>query len=169
MENTYANTKKELDRIRNKYGCKGEMIFRTALQYIIEYGQSQFNESGWVENQLTLIDAKHDMAEAKGKNLWIGREFERAIVECAREIAKVEAYSMLVYIQKEVWLSNEGGIDYERAVRLLKNCLNWFADDGCGYATMLERLELLDFDDNEIEALGYGYLFGAREDEEYEM
>lgn len=164
MMNTYAITKKELDNIRHTYSCKGEIIFRTALQYIVEYGQSTFNENGWVENQLTLIDVKHDKAEAEGKTLWISREFERAIIECAREIAKVETYSMLVYIQKEVWLSNEGGIDYERAVKLLKNCMEWFADDCCGCAETLEKFELLDFDDNEIEAMGYGYMFDVRED-----
>ena len=165
MMNTYAITKKELDNIRYLYSCKGEMIFRTALQYIVEYGQSTFNENGWVENQLTLIDVKHDKAEAEGKTLWISREFERAIIECAREIAKVDAYSMLVYIQKEVWLSNEGGIDYDRAVKLLKNCMMWFADDCCGCAETLEKFELLDFDDSEIEAMGYGYMFDVREDD----
>ena len=164
MMNTYAITKKELDRIRDEYGCKGEVIFRTALQYIVEYGANKFNNDEWVENQLVLIDGKHDEAEVEGKHLWIGREFEKAIIECAREIAKVEAYSMLVYIQKEVWLSNEGGIDYERAVKLLKNCMEWFADDCCGCAETLEKFELLDFDDNEIEAMGYGYMFDVRED-----
>ena len=164
MMNTYAKTKQELDRIRGKYGCKGEVIFRTALQYIVEYGCHNFNNDIWVEDQLILVDGKHDEAEAEGKHLWIDREFEKAIIECTREIAKVETYSMLVYIQKEVWLSNEGGIDYERAVKLLKNCMEWFADDCCGCAETLEKFELLDFDDSEIEAMGYGYMFDVRED-----
>ena len=157
--------KKELDNIRHMYSCKGEIIFRTALQYIVEYGQSKFNDYLWAESQLALVDEKHDEAEAEGKHLWLSREFEKAIIECAIEIAKVEPYSMLVYIQKEVWLSNEGGIDYERAVKLLKNCMEWFADDCCGCAETLEKFELLDFDDSEIEAMGYGYMFDVREDE----
>lgn len=162
--NTYANTKKELDRIRDKYGCKGEVIFRTALQYVVEYGQNKFNNDEWVENQLVLIDGKHDEAEAEGKNLWIGREFEKALIECAREIAKVETYSMLVYIQKEVWLSNEGGIDYQRAVELLKSCLGWLVDDCCTHKEIINRLELIDFEEEDFEALGYGYLLNEEED-----
>ena len=165
MMNNYANTKKELDRIRDEYGCQGEIIFRTALQYIVEHGQSTFNDNGFVDNQLVLIDVKHDKAEAEGKNLFITRKFERAFIECAREIAKVDTYNLLVYIQKEVWLSHEGGIDYQRAVELLKNCMEWFADDCCGCAETLEKFELLDFDDSEIEAMGYAYMFDVREDD----
>lgn len=67
MMNDYAETKKELDRIRDEYGCQGEIIFRTALQYIVEHGQSTFNDNGFVDNQLVLIDVKHDKAEAEGK------------------------------------------------------------------------------------------------------
>ena len=164
MMNNYANTKKELDRIRNEYGCKGDIIFRTAIQYVVEYGQRRFKRKTWVKNQLHTIDVKHDIAESEGKTLWISREFEKAFVECAAEIAEVDTYSLLVYIQKEVWLSHEGGIDYERAVQLLKNCLNWFADDCCGCAETLERFELLDLNDDDIEELGYGYMFDVRED-----
>jgi hypothetical protein len=166
MMNTYAKTKKELDDIRHAYACKGEIVFRTALQYIVEYGQSTFNDDGWVENQLTLIDVKHDKAEAEGKILWIGREFERAFIECAREIAKVDAYSMLVYIQKEVWLSHEGGIDYERSVQLLKSCMSWIEEDHASLGEMLDTLEYIGFDDDDIEALGFAYVLDVREDEE---
>ena len=164
MENTYAITKKELDRIRDEYGCKGEVIFRTALQYVVEYGQNKFNNDEWVEEQLVLVDGKHDEAEVEGKHLWISREFEKAIIECAREIAKVETYSMLVYIQKEVWLSNEGGIDYERSVQLLKSCMSWIEEDHASLGEMLDTLEYIGFDDDDIEALGFAYVLDVRED-----
>lgn len=163
---TYAETKKELDRIRSEYGCKGEVIFRTALQYVVEYGASKFNNDGWVEEQLVLVDGKHDEAEVEGKHLWIGREFEKAIIECARDIAKVEAYSMLVYIQKEVWLSNEGGIDYERAVQLLKGCMaNIEQWNDCRNELTLGEFEDIGFDDEEIEELGFAYVLDVREEE----
>lgn len=167
MENTYAITKKELDRIRSEYGCKGEIIFRTALQYVVEYGQCKFNDKGWVNNQLTLIDAKHDIADAQGKHLWIGREFERAIIECASEIANVEAYSLLAYIQKEVWLSNEGGIDYQRAVELLQKCIYDIEErENCEDKLLFQALENIGFGDDDIEALGFGYLLNNGEEEE---
>jgi hypothetical protein len=61
-------------------------------------------------------------------------------------------------------LGHEGGIDYQRAIELLKNCLGWFADDCCGCAETLEKFELLDLNDNDIEALGYGYILDVEEE-----
>ena len=166
---TYAETKKELDRIRNEYGCKGEMIFRTAMQYLVEFGQQRFQSEKWVERQLHAIDVKHDLAESEGKILWIDRGFEKALVECAVEIAKVDIYSLLVYVQKEVWLSNEGGIDYERAVQLLRGCMSniemW---NDCQCALTLGEFEDIGFDDEEIQELGFGYVLDVREKEEEE-
>lgn len=166
MMNNYAKVKNELDRIRSEYGCKGEMIFRTSLQYIVEFGQDQFSDEEWVEEELRSIDKKHDEAEAEGKILFIGREFEKALVECAREIAKVDAYYMLVYVQKEVWLSDAGGIDYEQAVRLLKGCMSWIEEDHSSLVGTLGAFEDIGFDDDDIEALGFGYVLDVREEEE---
>lgn len=157
----YVETKKTLDKIRNEYGCKGEVIFRTSLQYIVEYGQSQFNNDKWVEEQLILVDGKHDEAEVEGQHLFIGRDFEKALIECAREIARVNSYDLLVYIQKEVWLSDEGGMDYDRAIQLLKGCMNWIENDG-DHSETLDNFEWLGFRDDEIEALGWGYILDLK-------
>ena len=162
----YAETKKELDRIRDEYGCKGEVIFRTALQYIVEYGQNKFNNDEWMQEQLILIDGKHDEAEAEGKCLWIGREFEKAIIECAQEIAKVDTYNLLVYIQKEVWLSDDGGIGYKRAIDLLKKCMADIEDARYfNNKDTYEAFEYVGFTDDEIQTLGFGYIFDYEEDE----
>lgn len=163
----YAETKKELDRIRNEYGCKGEMIFRTALQYVVEYGQSKFKNNKWVQEQLMLVDGKHDEAELEGKTLWIGREFEKSLIECAAEIANVDTYGMLVYIQKEVWLSHEGGIDYQRAIELLKDCMDDIEQrEHCEDKLTLCAFEDLGFDHEELITLNFGYLLNVMEDEE---
>jgi hypothetical protein len=165
--NDYVDSKKTLDKVRDEYGCKGEMIFRTALQYVVEYGQCKFNNDEWVTSQLMLVDGKHDEAEAEGKFLFIGREFEKAIIECAKEIAKINPYDLLVYIQKEVWLSHEGGIDYERAVELLKGCISNIEQwNDCQCDLTLHELEDIGFDDDEIEELGFGYVLSVREEEE---
>lgn len=162
----YAETKKELDRIRNEYGCKGEMIFRTSLQYIVEYGSLRFKDGEWVQSQLDLVNEKHNKADAENKILFVGREFEIALIECAREIARVDIYGMLVYIQKEVWLSNDGGIDYERAVRLLQGCMSNIEQwNDCRNELTLGEFEDIGFDDEEIEALGFAYVLDVREEE----
>lgn len=164
---TYEESRKTLNKIRQEFGCKGDVIFRTAIQYVVEFGQNTFYDNGWVENQLTLIDVKHDNAEAEGKMLWIGREFERAFIECAVEIAKVNTYDLLIYIQKEVFWSDEGGLDYARAMELLHNCINWFIDyDCCETAVMRERLEDLDFTEDELYTLGLDWLFDTVEEDE---
>ena len=165
----YAETKKELDRIRNAYVCKGEMIFRTSLQYIVEYGSIRFKDDEWVQSQLDLVNEKHNKADAENKILFIGREFEIALIECAREIARVDTYEMLVYIQKEVWLSNEGGIDYQRAVELLKSCMDEIEQrENCEDKLTLYALEDIGFDDEELVELNFGYLLNTTEDEEYD-
>lgn len=162
----YAETKKELDRIRNEYGCKGEMIFRTSLQYIVEYGSIRFKDDEWVQSQLDLVNAKHNKADEENKILFIGREFEIALIECAREIAKVDTYGTLVYIQKEMWLSNDGGIDYEKAVHLLKSCMNWIEENHGSLWETYDMFDELGFNDEELETLGFSYLFDVREEEE---
>ena len=35
----YVENKKTLDKIRNEYGCKGDVLFRTALQLVVSAGQ----------------------------------------------------------------------------------------------------------------------------------
>ena len=163
---TYENSRKTLNKIRQEFGCKGDIIFRTAIQYVVEFGQAMFKDEEWVKDQLNKVDAKHDVAEAEGKNLWIGREFEKAFIECAAEVAKVNTYDLLIYIQKEVFWSDEGGLDYQRAIELLHSCMNWFIDyDCCETKEMLKRFNDLDFTDYELEMLGLSWLFETVEEE----
>lgn len=157
----YAETKKELDRIRDEYGCKGEILFRTSIQYVVDCGQQNFQDAEWVNEQLDITDKKHDAFDRENKTPFISREFEKALVECAQEIAKVNTYDLLVYIQREVWLGGSDGMDYQRVVELLKNCVGWFVDDCCSREEIIDRLELLDLNDNDIEFLGYGYLLNT--------
>jgi hypothetical protein len=163
---TYENSRKTLNKIRQEFGCKGDIIFRTAIQYVVEFGQAMFKDEEWVKDQLNKVDAKHDVAEAEGKHFWIGREFEKAFIECAAEVAKVNTYDLLIYIQKEVFLSDEGGLDYQRAIELLHSCMNWFIDyDCCETKEMLKRFNDLDFTDYELEMLGLSWLFETVEEE----
>ena len=162
----YAESKKKLDSIRSEYGCKGEMIFRTAIQYVVEYGQRMFSDEEWVQGQLNRVDAKHNQAESDGKILFVGREFEKAIIECSVKVADINAYDLLIYIQKEVWLSHEGGIDYGRAVQLLKGCMaNIEQWNDCRNELTLREFEDIGFDDEEIVEFGFAYVLDVREKE----
>jgi hypothetical protein len=159
---SYKVSKTTLNKIRDDYACKGEVLFRTALQYVVECGQHLLQDPLWVQTQISTINAKHDEAEKERKMLFIGREFEKAIVECAAEIARVPAMDLLQYVQKEIWLSGDG-IDYQRTIELLKSCLEWFTDDADN-TRIIENLNLLGFRDDEIEELGYCWLFEKEEE-----
>ena len=159
---SYKDSKIMLNKIRDDYGCQGEIIFKAALQTLIQGGTDNFNSNLQYSKWLAEINDRHNKAEIEGKILFCTRKCEIAILECAKEISKVPIMDMLQYVQKEVWLSGEG-MDYQRAIEIAKIGLEWIvnADDNTGEIT--KHLDLLGLRDCEIEELGFGYLL---EDEE---
>lgn len=153
----YKASKTMLNKIRDDYGCKGEIIFKSALQCVVECGQQTFQDESWFTREIDKIESKHNKIEAEGKISFISRDFEKAILECAAEIAKIPTMDLLQYVQREVWLSGDG-IDYQRAIELLKDCITWFTDDTLN-ERILENLQLLGFRDDEIIELGHSWLF----------
>ena len=164
---SYAESKQKLDVIRDKYGCAGEIIFRTAIQYVVELGQNTFKDDAWYEDQLNAIDDRHDAAEAVGKVLFMTRSFEKAIFECAFELSKISAYDLLVYIQKEVFLTSNG-IDYRRLETLLKKCIEWAEETYACLGDAYKVLSDIGFNDSEIEMLGFEYILDVVYPEEEE-
>ena len=168
--NNYKESKKKIDAIRDKYGCKGEVIFRTAIQMIVEWGQNNFNDEEFYEDNITEINSRHDKAEAENKILFMSREFEKALIECARALAQIQPYDLLTYIQREVWLGGReiGEPDYQRAMQIIRDCLCYTAD--CYGSYRLDQEEALGkfrnigLSDEEIEYFGWGELL----DEEFE-
>lgn len=160
----YEESKKKIDVVRDKYGCKGEVIFRTAIQMIIEWGQRNFNDEEFYADNIQEINNRHDKAEAEGKFLFMSRDFEKALIECARELAQIKPYDFLTYIQREVWLGGGevGEPDYQRAMQIIRNCLCY--TDDCYGAYESESMETLrkfremELEDDEIEYFGWGYL-----------
>lgn len=164
MNDTYVESKKKLDAIRQKYRCKGEVLFRTAIQYIVDHGRELFNEGDWFKFQMEAIDKRHDKAEAEGKILFVTRDFEKAIMECAKELAQISAYDLLVYIQREVWLGGNG-IGYQRAIELCKNAIDFTIADTYETAYALSDIREMGFSDDEIDELGFGWMLDAEMEE----
>jgi hypothetical protein len=160
----YAESKKKLDEIRREYGCKGDIILRTAIQYVVEYGKNMLLDDGWYEHFMFDIDKRHDEAEKEGKILFCTREFEKALIDCAVALSNVPTYDLLMYIQKEVWLGGDG-ISYDRAIRLLQNVINYYSEE-MEIADLYAELQCMDFDDNEIVELGFEYILDVFEEEE---
>jgi hypothetical protein len=160
----YSETKKKIDSIREEYGCKGEIIFRSAIQCVIECGQQTFQDPIWVKQQLDNIDVNHDEADKEGKILFISRDFEKAVLECARELAQIDTHDFLAYIQKEVWLG-DNGINYQRAIQLIKYCIDWFTSGAEISDVYSELISGVGFDNVELEELGYSYLLDVIEED----
>ena len=169
---SYIESKKKLDEIRQEYSCKGDIIFRTAIQYVVEFGTCSLQDQDWYKWMMDDIDANHDCAEAKGKTLWCTREFEKAIIDCAVALSKIETYDFLTYIQREVWLGGGeiGEPDYQRAIQIIRNCLCFTADgygawnDDC--SETLYKFRQMDLTDDEIAYFGWEYLFDVEDEEE---
>lgn len=152
-----------LDKIRSKYGCKGEVIFRTAIQYIVEYGQHNFKDEVWFDELINDVDERHNFADTHGKFLFMTIDFEKAILECARELAEVNPYELLAYIQKEVWLS-ANGISYDRLNEMLTDCINYYTDGMDSEGILADMTEEIGFTCDEIEEIGYGHLLDIEDD-----
>lgn len=155
--------KETLNKIRQKYTCKGDIIFRSAIQNVVDCGQQTFKNDEWYEDAIKEIDERHNKAEADGKWLFMTRDFEKAILECAREISAVNTYDLLMYIQKEVYFGSGevGELDYQEAMELLESCMNHiedFEDDAT-----LEVFYSIGFSDEQIDHLGFGYLLDIEE------
>ena len=164
MNTNYIEAKNYIEKLRSEYCCKGDLIFRCAVQNIVEYGVVPLTQNLAVEDWLSDIDRRHDEAEAEGKILYISRDFEKAMAECTFKLAKVGSMNLMMYIQREVWHSdNCNEISYERAIKILKNILVNKTDCDLSYEEQLEEFYDVGLDDGELVALGFGYLFEEEE------
>ena len=158
MDMNYTEAKNYIEKLRSEYCCKGDLIFRCAVQNVVEYDVVPLTINLTVEDWLYDIDRRHDEAEAEGKVLWIGRDFEKAMAECTFKLAKVGSMNLMMYIQREVWHQDHfGEISYDRAIELLKDVINYMScDDEDNVA--LRNLGYVGFDEDELRELGFGYL-----------
>lgn len=147
--NNYAESKKKIESIRNK--C-GEIMFRMAISHLMDVGIRHLTEEN-VEETCKEIMQKDD------SKAFMTNEFSCGLVRMAYELAQVPHTDLLVYIQREVVYDVfDGGLSYERAVQLLKKCLDWIEEDNLD---TLDTFKYLGLDEDEIEGVGYGYLLNT--------
>lgn len=166
---SYTESKKQIDKIRQEYGYEGDIIFRVAIQYIVEHGQYNFRNQKWFNSCIENVNKKHDLADKDGKHLFMTRDFEKELLECAKALSDISAYDLMVYIQREVWLSGDvGEPDYQRALQIIRNCLCYVGDIygvlNTGDRERLENFRAMEITDDEIAYFGWEHLL----DEEYE-
>lgn len=147
-------SKEKLDAIRRGYRSTGEVIFRTAIIMIVECGQ---NSENLFREEILRIDERHNAAEANDKFLGMTREFEKAIYECAIELAQIDTCDLIMYIQREIWFYGEfGEPDYQRALQIVRNCM-WSAAGYYNYTNeeKLYKFREMELTDEEIEYFGW--------------
>lgn len=150
----YAESKKTIEAIRNKYG---EVIFRMAISHLMDVGLRHLTKEN-VEDTCKEIMASDDSGR------FMSNEFECEIVQTAYDLALVSHIDLLVYIQREVAYDvHDETPSYGRAMHLLKKCMEQIEANECYDNTVtLEVFEELGFADDELYAFGFEYLI--RED-----
>lgn len=153
--NNYVEIKKKIDEIRNK---SGEIGFRMAISHLMDVGIRHLTKES-VEETCNKIMQSDDSKS------FMTNGFQCDLVRTAYELAQIPHTDLLVYIQREmVYDVLDGMPSYERAIHLLKGCMNWIENDGdCGQT--LDNFEWIGFNDYEIEALGWGYVLDVKEEE----
>lgn len=57
-------------------------------------------------------------------------------------------------------------MENERLKQLLINCMNWIEEDYCDLEELYDTFEHLEFEPEEVEYLGFGYLIMDDDEEE---
>lgn len=92
MKTTFKTVEKNINNIRRDYG---EMIFRMAISHLMDVGMRNLTPE--------LVDeAKNEIMKKDDSKMFITNKFLCNIVECAGELAKIDATYLLVYIGRNV-------------------------------------------------------------------
>ena len=158
--NTYVESKKKIEAIRNKYG---EVVFRMGISHLMDVGTRHLTK----EN---VEETCKEIMESDDTGRFMTNAFMCEIVKAAYDLAHISQTDLLVYIQREVEYDVFDGMpSYQRAMDLLKSCMcNIEQWNDCRNELTLGELEDIGFDDDEIEQFGFGYLLDVREEEEVE-
>lgn len=139
----YTESKKKLDAIRSKYSSAGDIIFRSAIDTLIDIGKVNCCNELTYDGILSGVD----------------NEIDRTVLKCAHELADINTTDLLVYIQKELYLSNDGGMSYQTMARKLSDCIEWIIGDADCSDAVKDLKYGVGFSENELRSLGYDYLF----------
>lgn len=141
----YTESKKRIDAIRNEYSSAGDIIFRAAIEMLIDIGKVNCYNELTYDGMLSGID----------------NELDRMVFKCAHELADINTTDLLIYVQKELYLGGEGGMNYQTMTRRLKDCVDWIAE-GVESSDAISDLTIgIGFSVRELKELGYEYLFDA--------
>lgn len=144
----YTENKKKIDEIRRN----DEMLFRMAISHLMDVGIRHLTKE-------LVEETCEDIMKQDDSRAFMTNEYKCDILRKAYELAQIPHIDLLVYIQREVdYDVNDNGMNYSRAMELLKNCVDWIVMQYEDDAGALDRLENLEFEEEDLKAIGLDYL-----------
>lgn len=152
--NNYAESKKKFDEIRNRVG---EPMFRMGISHLMDVGIRHLDKD-LVEETCEKIMQEDD------SKAFMTNGFKCELIRTAYELAQISHVDLLVYVQRELAYDVSDDMPtYDRAIQLLKGCMcNVEQWNDCRNELTLGEFEEIGFEDEELEALGFGYVLDLR-------
>lgn len=92
MNTTFKTIEQKINNIRKEYG---EMIFRMAISHLMDVGMRNLTSE-------LVEEAKAEITKQDDSKNFVSNELLCDVVECAGELAKINAIDLLVYIGRNV-------------------------------------------------------------------
>ena len=92
MKTTFKTVEKNINNIRRDYG---EMIFRMSISHLMDVGMRNLTPE-------LVNETKDEIMKKDDSKMFVTNELLCDVVECAGELAKIDAVNLLVYIGRNV-------------------------------------------------------------------
>ena len=110
MNTTFKTIEQNINKLRRDYG---EITFRMAISHLMDVGMKNLTPE-------LVNEAKDEIMKKDDSKMFVTNEALCNVVECAGELAKIDATYLLVYIGRNVeydvdgcdWDENEEGDEY---------------------------------------------------------
>ena len=98
MNTTFKTIEQNINNLRRDYG---EMIFRMAISHLMDVGMRNLTPE-------LVNEAKDEIMKKDDSKMFVTNEALCNVVECAGELAKIDATYLLVYIGRNVEYDVDG-------------------------------------------------------------
>lgn len=98
MKTTFKTIEQNINTIRREYG---EMIFRMSISHLMDVGMRNLTPE-------LVNEAKDEIMKQDDSKMFVTNEVLCDVVECAGELAKINAIDLLVYIGRNVKYDVDG-------------------------------------------------------------
>lgn len=98
MNTTFKTIEKNINKLRMDYG---EVTFRMAISHLMDVGMRNLTPK-------LVNEAKDEIVKQDDSKMFVTNELLCDVVECAGELAKIDATYLLVYIGRNVEYDVDG-------------------------------------------------------------